>query len=48
MAPPVLLSLFLYGPGREGHGASRPSVIVFYMLEDGRGMAPPVLLPLFF
>ena len=48
MAAPVLLSLFLYGRGRVGHGATRPSLIVFYMVEDGRGMAAPVLLSLFF
>ena len=66
MAAPVLLSLFLYGRGREGHGGSRPSVIVFHMVEggsgkrlpssvivfyivvDGRGMGATVLLSLFF
>ena len=35
MAPPVLLSLFLYCGGREGHGASRPSVIVFIWSRTG-------------
>ena len=39
---------FLYGREREGHGGSRPSVIEFCMVEDGRGMAAPVLLSLFF
>ena len=39
---------FLFSRGREGHGASRPSVFVFYLVEDGRGMAPPVLLFSFF
>ena len=47
MAAPVLLSLFLYGRGREGHGGSRYSVIAFYIVEDGRGMAALVLLSLF-
>ena len=45
---PSFCHCFLYGRGREGHGGSRPPVIVFYMVEDGRGMAAPVLLSLFF
>ena len=48
MAAPVFCHCFLYSRGREGHGGSRPCVIVFYMVEDGRGMAAPVLLSLFF
>ena len=47
MAPPLLLFLFLFSRGRKGHGASRSSVFVFYLVEDGRGMAAPVHLSLF-
>ena len=48
MAPPDFCFCLLFSRGWKGHGASRPSVFVFYLVEDGSGMAPPVLLFLFF
>ena len=39
---PSFCHCFLYSRGRKGHGGSRPSVIVFYIVEYGRGMAAPV------
>ena len=47
MAAPVLRSGFVYSQGRKWLEGTRPSVIVFYIVWDGRGMASPVLLSSF-